>query len=181
MKNTIEFVFRSMLIGAGATLVMDIWAAVIGRFGIASLNFALLGRWLGHLPRGQWFHESIAKAPRVPHELLMGWCAHYTIGISFATLVLATFGVGWARSPTLYPALFIGIATVLAPWFILQPALGAGIAASKTPMPVFNAVKSLITHVVFGIGLFLAARATAALIPVGQEGRWFRQSLQARF
>jgi hypothetical protein len=162
-----DFALRSMVIGAGATMLMDVWAALLRRFGINSLNFAFLGRWIGHLRHGQWFHESIAKSPSVRGELLMGWCAHYTIGISFAALLLALFGLPWAKTPTPLPALLIGIVTVVAPWFILQPALGAGIASRKTPTPVRNAVKSLVTHVVFGIGLFLAARCLAALHPVG--------------
>lgn len=168
MSKGIEFVLRSVLIGAGATLAMDIWAALLRRFGIPSLNFALLGRWVGHLPEGRWVHDSISRAAPVPHETVIGWCAHYTIGISFAALLLGTFGLEWARSPRLYPALCVGVATVVAPLLILQPALGAGIASSRTPAPVFNSLKSLVTHVVFGVGLFLAARATAALIPAAE-------------
>lgn len=164
----IEFVFRGTVIGAGATMLMDVWAIVLKQFGIPSLNFAFLGRWIGHLRRGQWFHESIAKSPSIQHESLIGWCAHYTIGISFAALLLATFGLSWARTPTPFPSLLIGVATVVAPWFILQPALGAGIASRRTPTPCFNAFKSLLTHVVFGIGLYLAARCLAALIPMAR-------------
>lgn len=164
MHTTFEIIVRSTLIGAGATMAMDVWAAVLERFGVPSLNFAFFGRWIGHLPRGHWHHESIAKAAPVRGELLIGWLAHYSIGITFAALSLAIFGLRWARAPTLLPALFIGIVTVVAPLFILQPALGAGIASSNTPAPVFNCVKSLITHTVFGLGLFLAARATAALL-----------------
>jgi hypothetical protein len=163
MNQVYEFVFRSTLIGAGATLVMDIWAALLRRFGIPSLNFALLGRWVGHLPQGRWFHESIAKAAPVRRELLIGWCAHYAIGTSFAVLLLATFGLEWGRAPSLFPALFIGVVTVFAPLLILQPALGGGVAFTKTPTPVFNSLKSLVTHTVFGLGLFLAARATTGL------------------
>jgi fatty acid desaturase len=123
MNKTIEFVVRSILIGAGATVVMDVWAAVLRRFGVPSLNFAFLGRWIGHLPRGRWLHESIAKTAPIRRELLIGWFAHYSIGITFAALLLAAFGLQWARSPTLPPALLIGIVTVVAPLFILQPAL----------------------------------------------------------
>lgn len=165
MNQTIEFVVRSMLIGAGGTLTMDAWAAVLRRFGVPSLNFAFLGRWLGHIPEGRFMHESIAKAPPIRGELLMGWFAHYSIGVAFAVLLLALSGLQWARSPTLLPAVLVGIVTVVAPLFVLQPALGAGVASSKTPTPVFNSVKSLITHIVFGVGLFLAARATASLVP----------------
>jgi Protein of unknown function (DUF2938) len=163
MSEKIELVSRVILIGVGATLVMDLWALLLRQFGIPSLNFALLGRWLGHLPERQWTHQSIAKAAPVKGELLLGWCAHYSIGISFAALLLAAFGLNWARSPSVLPALLIGIVTVAAPLFVLQPALGAGIASSKTPTPVFNCVKSLVTHTVYGFGLYLAALSTAAL------------------
>lgn len=165
MSPMIELFIRSIVIGVGATLTMDLWAAVLRRFGVPSLDLALLGRWVGHFRHGQWLHPSIARSPQVRGERVLGWCAHYAIGIGFAALLLLTFGLAWARSPTLAPALFIGIVTVLAPWLVLQPALGAGIASRKTPRPLFNSAKSLVTHTVFGFGLFLAAHATACLLP----------------
>jgi hypothetical protein len=158
-------VLRTILIGVGATLVMDAWAFVLRRLGIPSLDFALLGRWIGHLPQGQWRHASIAKATPVKGERLIGWSAHYAIGVTFAAVLLSTFGLRWARSPSLLPALFIGIVTAVAPLFILQPAMGAGMASSKTPRPVFNATKSLITHTVYGFGLYFAALAAMWLLP----------------
>lgn len=163
MTNKLEMIVRTVLIGAGATMTMDLWAAVLRRFGVPSLNFALLGRWVGHLPDGQFFHDSIAKAAPVRGELLLGWGAHYAIGISFAALLVGVYGLDWARSPTLGPALLIGLVTVIAPLFVLQPALGLGIASSKTAAPLFNAAKSVITHVVYGIGLYATARAIATV------------------
>ena len=164
MNEKIEFAFRTVLIGAGATLAMDLWALLLRQFGIPSLNFAFLGRWIGHLPQKQWMHKSIAKAAPVRGELVMGWFAHYAIGVTFAALLLSTFGLRWARSPSLLPALLIGIVTVVSPLFILQPALGAGIASSKTPAPLLNSLKSLATHTVFGFGLYLAALATESFL-----------------
>jgi fatty acid desaturase len=147
---------------------MDVWASVLRRLGIPSLNFALLGRWIGHMPRGTWRHVSITKAAPIRGEAVIGWTAHYSIGVTFAALLLATFGLGWARSPSFGPALFIGIVSVLAPLVILQPAFGAGIASTRTPRPIFNSVKSFVTHVVYGSGLYLAALATAGVIPAGR-------------
>jgi hypothetical protein len=167
MNPSFELVARSLLIGAGATLALDSWAAVLRRFGIPSLRIEHLGRWIGHLPRGRWRHEDIARAAPVRAEALLGWGAHYAIGVSFAALLLISTGLGWVRSPTLLPPLCVGIVTVLCPWFVLQPAIGAGIASSKTRNPVRNALKSLLTHTVFGIGLFLAAHATAPLLGAG--------------
>ena len=167
MNPSTEFVVRSFLIGVGATAGIDLWALVLKRFGIASLDFALLGRWVGHLTKGQVFHNPIGKSAPISHELAIGWVAHYSIGISLSALMIATFGLAWARSPTLSAALLFGVVTVAAPLLILQPALGAGIASSKTPTPLFNSVKSLVTHTVFGLGLYTTARGTATLIPWG--------------
>jgi hypothetical protein len=165
MNERIEFALRTVLIGAGATAAMDLWALLLKQFGIPSLNFAFLGRWIGHLPERQWMHKSIARATPVKGELVMGWLAHYSIGVAFAALLLSTFGLRWAQSPSLFPALLIGIVTVVSPLFILQPALGAGIASSKTATPVLNSIKSIVTHTVYGFGLYLSALATALLFP----------------
>ena len=46
----------------------------------------------------------------------------------------------------------------------LQPGMGAGVASSKTARPVFNSIKSVVTHTVFGFGMYLAALATASIL-----------------
>lgn len=165
MDHRSEFALRAVAIGVGATAVMDLWAAALRRLGVPSLDLALLGRWVGHLPDGRLLHESIAKAAPVHGELWLGWGAHYAIGVAFAALLLAVFGLGWARSPTPLPALVIGLVTVVAPLFVLQPALGAGVLSLRTPRPLFNSVKSVATHAVYGVGLYLAALATSLLRP----------------
>jgi hypothetical protein len=165
MTERFEAILRAIPIGVGATMTMDIWAAILRKFGVPSLNFAFLGRWIGHLPEGRILHESIAKASPVKGELYLGWAAHYAIGISFALLLVSIYGLAWARSPSLLPALLIGIVTVVAPLFVLQPALGLGIASSKTATPVFNCIKSVITHTIYGFGLYLTASMLAALLP----------------
>jgi hypothetical protein len=165
MNDKADFVMRALAIGIGATLVMDAWSLLLTQLGVPSLNLAMLGRWLGHLPKGQWLPASIAAAPPVRGELKLGWLAHYTIGVTFAALLLYTFGLRWAHAPSLAPALIIGVVTVVAPWFILQPAIGAGIASSKTAAPVRNGLKSLLTHTVYGFGLYFAARVVAVFFP----------------
>jgi len=46
---------------------------------------------------------------------------------------------------------------VVFPLFVLQPSLGFGIASSKAPHPMRARLKSLMTHTVFGLGLFACA------------------------
>jgi Protein of unknown function (DUF2938) len=147
-------------LGVGATLVMDAWNLFLKRaFGIRSLNYCLLGRWVRHLPEGTLVHASIAASPRKPLECPVGWVAHYTIGVVLGvTFVVLTEGA-WLARPTLLPALVYGLATVVFPFFILQPSLGLGVASSRTPRPAQARLKSLATHTAFGIGLYVCALA----------------------
>lgn len=144
-------------IGIGATAVMDAWLALLKRIGIKTQGFALIGRWVGHLFRGRLAHAAIAKAAPIRGELLLGWLTHYAVGIAFAALLVCLSGIDWARSPTLLPALAVGVCTVVIPLFVMQPAMGAGFAASKTPTPVQNCARSVANHAVFGLGLYLSA------------------------
>jgi hypothetical protein len=114
------------------------------------------------MPRGTFAHRSIAAAEPVRGECPMGWAAHYGIGTGFALLFVLLVSPRWLERPTLLPALAFGAVTVLVPWLVMQPALGLGIASSKTPNPVGARLKSLGTHVVFGLGLYLSALLLAA-------------------
>lgn len=148
----------ALVIGVGATAVMDVWAVALKRFWcIPSLNLAMVGRWLGHLPRGTVTHANIAQAAPVRDEAILGWTAHYVIGVLFAAVLLALAGQEWVRQPTFAPALLAGLVSVAAPFCILQPGMGAGVAASKTPHPGAARLRSLMAHTAFGIGLYLAA------------------------
>jgi DUF2938 family protein len=151
----------AILIGAGATAFLDLWSAVQARvFGTAKPDYALVGRWLAHLTRGRFFHDAIAKSAPVRGERLIGWAAHYLIGIAFAAMLLIGWGPDWAREPTLTPALIVGIGSVAAPFLLMQPGMGAGIAASRAPNPPAARLRSLTTHAMFGLGLYAAGWAT---------------------
>jgi hypothetical protein len=152
-----DYVLGSVLIGAGATAAIDIWAIARRRLlGIPSLDYGLVGRWLFHLTRGRFRHERIAASPPVRGEQTIGWTAHYLIGIAFASALLAIWGVEWMRHPTLAPALIVGVSSVAAPFFLMQPGMGAGIAASRTPRPNAARLQTLVTHAIFGLGLYAA-------------------------
>jgi hypothetical protein len=152
-----DFLLSALIIGTGATAATDVWVIARQRlFGIPAPNWGLVGRWLAWIPRGRLRHESIAATPSVRNERLIGWTAHYFIGVIFAAVLLGAFGIAWAQAPTIIPALLVGIGTLAAPFLLMQPGMGAGIAASRTPRPAAARVQSLITHTVFGVGLYAA-------------------------
>ena len=159
----LDLVLGAAVVGVGATLVMDLWNLFLKvAFGIPSLDLCLLGRWVGHMPAGTFRHERIAGAAPKKGECLVGRAAHYGIGVGLAAaLTLLTSGSCLLR-PALLPALLFGLVTVVFPFFLMQPALGLGIASARTPDPTRARLKSLMSHAAFGLGLYLAA------LPVGQ-------------
>jgi hypothetical protein len=145
------------LIGIGATVVMDVWLTLLKRMGVQALDFAFIGRWVGHIFRGKFTHASIRKTQPIPGELMLGWFTHYATGITFAGLLVGIYGIGWTSNPTVLPAVLVGMSTVVLPLFVMQPAMGSGFAASKTPTPLKNCIRSVVNHTVFGLGLYLSA------------------------
>lgn len=150
-------IIKIILIGIGATATMDIYAFILKQFGINGLDYRFLGRWIGHIFKGKFFHNKIFDAPIIKNEQIIGQFTHYFIGIAFAFLLVILFGKKWVESPSLFPALVIGILTMVAPFFLMQPAFGFGIAGANLPDPNKARLMSLIIHSIYGIGLFLSA------------------------
>ena len=158
---SLQLIGYVVLIGAGATALMDAWVLLLSRAGVPTTSFAMVGRWIGHMARGRFAHSAIAKAAPIRNELGLGWLTHYVIGVAYAALFVAMQGEAWLERPTVLPALVFGVVTVVAPWFVMQPAMGAGFLALKTPTPLKNGVRSLANHVVFGLGMYVTAAALA--------------------
>lgn len=156
MHNLTLLLTRAILIGLGATLTFDLWVMFLKHtFKITPSNMCLVGRWLRYMPEGIFTHSNIGSSPQKSAECTVGWLAHYMIGVIFAIIFIACIGNNWLRNPTLTPALTFGLVSVSMPFFIMQPAFGLGVAASKTSNPMQARLRSLINHVVFGIALYL--------------------------
>lgn len=155
----------TVIVGLGATAVMDAWGIVRRPLlGLPPPDYGLVGRWIGHMPHGRFRHPSIAAAAPVRAERVIGWTAHYLTGIAFAGILVGLWGVGWLQAPTLLPALAVGLGSVAAPFLLMQPGMGAGLAARRTPRPGRARIQSVLTHAVFGLGLYAAGWiANAAL------------------
>jgi Protein of unknown function (DUF2938) len=166
--NTLALSLISAIpIGLGATLTFDLWALFLNcAFKITPSNICLVGRWLRYMPEGIFKHSNIAATPPKSAECTVGWIAHYLIGITFAMTFVAFVGNNWLQHPTLIPAIVFGVVTVLAPFFIMQPSLGLGFAASKTSNPTQARLRSLMNHTAFGVGLYLFALLINFLLQV---------------
>jgi len=146
--------FSIMVSGLIATALLDGWALLL-RYsaGIQPTNWAMVGRWVGHMREGQFRHQSIGSTAAVRHELALGWGTHYVIGVIYAALWI---GLCQLLNLPLSPAggILFGLLTVAAPWLILQPGLGLGPFAINAPRPGQTRLLNLAAHSVFGLGLY---------------------------
>ena len=162
--TTLAMFLSVLAIGCGATLLMDTWLVLLRRLGVRTASFGLIGRWVAHMAQGRFLHASIVKAEPVERENALGWAVHYAIGVVFAGLLVAMAGTGWIQTPTWVPAVMFGVVSVAAPLLVMQPAMGSGFFASKTPTPWANCLRSVVNHSVFGVGLYVSALAVGQLV-----------------
>ncbi len=145
-----------VVMGVVATVAIDLWLAVLDKgFKLPVTNWAMVGRWVGHLPGGKLIHSPIESSVEIRHEHALGWAFHYVTGIVYAFLYLAIVLSFIEGEPTLLSAMLFGLITVVVPWFVLQPGLGLGYFARLTPKPNVIRVMSLSVHAIFGVSLYI--------------------------
>lgn len=164
MDSEFHTFFAAPVVGILATLFMDLWALFQSRIlKLPVANFAMVGRWIGGMARGRFVHDNIGRASPVQGETALGWMFHYLTGVAYAVLLIAITGPDWLMEPTIMPAISVGLGTLAAPFLIMQPAFGFGIAASRTPKPGRARMLSGMAHGAFAIGLYLGGWLWSAL------------------
>ncbi len=145
---------QGLFAGFVATVLIDAWALVLKSvLGLPTTNWAMVGRWVGHLRHGRFTHQKIDNAAPVAGERLLGWATHYAIGLLYGVGYLWLIAIEGGK-PSLLSAVIFSLLLLVAPWFILQPGLGLGILARRAPKPWLIRAISVTVHVVFGIGLY---------------------------
>jgi hypothetical protein len=87
---------------------------------------------------------------------------HYAIGVGYGLLLVGLWGVEWLRQPTTLPPMILALGLLVAPYFIMMPGMGSGIAGAKTPKPNITRLKSVVGHSVFGLGMYVTALVAGA-------------------
>lgn len=144
-----------LIVGILATLTMDVVAMIALRLGITGRGPRrtgpdLIGRWIGYLFQGKFRHTDILQTPPLRGERLLGFTAHYLIGIVLTIAYLGLLVVVHA-TPTALNAILYGTATTVLPWFLMFPSQGMGWLGWNAHL----ASISLFNHVVFGLGIAL--------------------------
>jgi len=151
-----------VITGVIATAAADLWQQALTRAtGLPVANWGMIGRWVAGMSRGVFAHRSIANAAPVKNEGAIGWVFHYLVGIVYAAAYLAVITATGA-DPSFANALAFAVATLAAPWFVMQPALGFGIIARHLPNRRSILFVTTTTHLVFGCGLYFGVLASVA-------------------
>ena len=142
-------------------------AADIGRTayqwvtGFPSVNWSVTGRWFLMVLQGQPYVPGIGMAPSLPHELIAGHLAYYTISVVFATVYLVLLRL-MKRELTLWSGLIFGWVTMVFPFLVQMPLMGMGVLASATATPWLIIGRTLVHHSSFGLGLAVGALVMGA-------------------
>ncbi|KGB56270.1 hypothetical protein FG91_00772 [Sphingopyxis sp. LC81] len=156
---TITLFAGAIITGIFGALAFDIWNALAQRLaGIRAPNWGILGKWL----LAPFAAVDGTPAPSGPPtftliERILGETAHYVTAILFALALILAMGTDWLAHPTPMPAIAAGLLTTIFAWFLIMPALGAGIAGTKTPAPLKLCVTTLTSHAIMGAGFYVGA------------------------
>jgi hypothetical protein len=166
MSGTADIFLKATLVGVGGTIVLDLYALMMSRvLGAPATNWAMVGRWLGNMAHGQFVQVAMSEAAPVNGELAIGWIVHYAIGIGYGLLLLKLWGKVWLARPTLLPPMLLAWVLLVAPYLIMMPGMGMGIAGSRTPKPNNTRLKSVMGHSIFGLGMYATGWLLASYWP----------------
>ena len=158
------FMAQVIFMGIVATVVIDIWAVILSTiFKLPTTNWSMVGRWCAHLRTGQFIHRPISQLKPVKYEQTIGWLFHYIIGIGYAYLYVMLMVFIFIKDPSLTSAIIYGLVTLIAPWLVLQPALGLGLFARLAEKPNTIRALNLSVHLIFGVALYFSWTLSLAL------------------
>lgn len=158
LTTPVEIISYILLLGIISTIFMDLVGFMQLRLANSpGLNYAFVGRWgLSMLLKGQFKHNPIMSSPSIKGEKIVGWLLHYATGIIFAAIMVFCIINNGRIEPDFIASIATGIISLIAPYLIMQPGFGFGIAASKLPFANKVRLKSFIAHLSYGFGLYFA-------------------------
>lgn len=149
-----ELLVAAVVAGVVGTLAMDSLNFLFARAGVLSrIDVGMIGRmavgWMG----GRFRYGHPSEIRPVTHELLLGYVAHYAIGVSLAL----PYVLGWdllvgGPAPALW-AVPYGLATTVAAYLFVLPSMGLGVFGRLSPNGARVPLSSLANHLFYGLGL----------------------------
>ena len=149
-------ILEGIFTGLIATLIFDIFnQSLYFAYSIDRPKWNLLGRYFLGYKQGYFIRKNLVNDEEIRNELQWGYLIHYSIGIIYGLFYV--FLNTWLFDyPSILLAYIIGFISVLGAWCYLMPfAYDLGFFASKSEDRLKVMIQNLITHFVFGTGLFI--------------------------
>ena len=149
-------ILQGFISGLIATILFDLFSKSLNyAYGITEPKWHLLGRYFIGYKEKKYFRKFLEDDDEENNELLWGYTIHYTIGIIYG-LIYVWLNILFFDFPSLLIAYLFGFITVLGAWCYLMPfAYNLGFFASKSNQQFNILVQNLISHFIFGTGLFI--------------------------
>ena len=158
--NRLPLLLRILITGFAAATAADSGRTIYQALtGFPAVNWSVTGRWFLMVLQGQPYVANVGAAPALPHELIAGHAAYYTISVIFAGVYLLLLKAT-KREPSLWNGLLFGWVTMAFPFLVQMPLMGMGVLASATATPWLIIGRTLVHHSSFGLGLAIGAMVT---------------------
>lgn len=158
-------ILGALVVGIVGNVTLDLWQQIVRIvFHQPITNWAMVARWVGHLPEGKLMWDDIDKAPPVPHENVWGWVVHYVVGPGLGVFYVALVRFVVHEPLSFASAMTFGVLSVSLTWFVVEPLLGLGPMASHLPNRTAVRILDFTSHLSFGFGLYVGGVLASALI-----------------
>jgi len=149
-------ILQGFISGLIATILFDIFNESLSyAYGVNKPKWNLLGRYFIGYKQKKYIRKFLEKEDEESNEFLWGYLIHYIIGIVFG-LFYVCLNLLFFDHPSLLIAYLFGFITVLGAWCYLMPfAYNLGFFASKSDQQFNILAQNLISHFIFGTGLFI--------------------------
>jgi hypothetical protein len=148
-----DLIVLGVVAGVLGTLAMDLLNLLFARMGILSkIDVGMIGRMAVGWARGNFCYEHTGEMKQVANEMIYGYAAHYTIGVSLALPYVIGWDllIGGPASPIW--ALAYGVSTTVASYFLVFPSMGLGAFGRRSPEGIRAPLSSLTNHLFYGVG-----------------------------
>lgn len=151
-----QLILLGVTAGIVGTLAMDGLNWVFSRIGmLANIDIIAIGRMAAGWLRGRFSYNHPSELEPAGNERLLGYVTHYAISVIFALLYVLGWHLLVGGPVSAFWALVYGLATSVAPLFLVLPSMGLGVLGRRSPDGVRAPLSSLANHLFFGVGMAL--------------------------
>lgn len=153
----LDLAYTALITGIAGTIAMDLSNYAFSRVGlILKIDVAMIGRMAAGWAKGRFSYGNPSELKSVTHETLLGYLAHYVIGISLAVVYLAAWELSVDGPPSPYWATLYGFVTTAVSEFYVYPSMGLGVCGRRSPERLKAGLSPVVNHLFFGLGMGVA-------------------------